>query len=116
MQRVAADGTKSLGLHVSKTDIIYARSLGQLLRDPRIVAAFYLAHPVNKLSSFAHKMSTGPAPETGYLSHWEYDEEPNMSINEVSPDVLLSANLSPPSEDLEVGPPQPRGPRDPITK
>ena len=108
---------KSFGLHVSKTHTIYARSLSDLLHDPRIAAAFHLVHPVNKLSSFVHpsKSSGGPAADSGYLSHWEYSDNLQTADEEggyASPDDLFAITGSPPSVAFESGPPRPRAARE----
>jgi hypothetical protein len=118
------DGHKSFGLHVSKSECIFAKSLGKLLGDPRITAAFYLSHPVNKVSSFLQTHSDRPV-ELGYASHWEYgDIEEEESHSDPSSgkgtpsDIadVSSGTMSPPSVDLEFGPPRPRTKRGPIPK
>lgn len=112
VQRVV-DGTRQFGLHISKTEILFAKSLALLMRDPRIVETFSLIHPVNKVSSFSQQHVTRSSENVGgYLSHFEY-EPSSDNDDELNPNVPVSMDLgtSPPSHvDLEHGPPRPRSP------
>lgn len=105
------DGVKQFGLHISKTDVIYGRSLSLLVRDPRIVASFYLAFPVNKVASFSQQHRSGDDTDMGgYSSCWEVfdsEEEKDDAMSQVgSPPIAFS--FSPPSEVDVVIPPFPR--------
>jgi hypothetical protein len=69
------DNVKHFGLSVTKTETVFQRTLGLLLRDPRITGAFFLVHPVNKVASFTKtERRKDSADKLGYLSAWECEE------------------------------------------
>ena len=114
VQRVV-DGNKQFGLAVSKTEVIYARTLGHLLREPRITAAFFLAHPVNKVASFSAKhvreTSIGGLDKMGYIGSWEAEDMLGMHTTPSSDDEMLASSPqhtsfvgSPPSDAVVVRP------------
>lgn len=81
-----------------------------LLRDPRIVAAFFLAHPVNKVASFSKpERRKDSLDKLGYLSAWESEEvcrelEEQASLR-ASPQNFVGS--PPSSNDLPVVKPRP---------
>ncbi len=116
---------KQFGLNVSKTDVIYAPTLGMLLRDPRITAAFFLVHPVNKVASFSKQHVDRSGENTdklGYVSAWEYDEAlaSRGDSDEDVPTATSPHNFvgSPPSVDVMLDMPivRPRPAREPVSK
>jgi hypothetical protein len=96
----SVDTVKQFGLNVSKTEVIFQRTLGLLLRDPRITASFFLAHPVSKVSSFSKQPSDrhkdNSLDKLGYMSAWDYQDVEELELAS-SPQNFVG---SPPSAEI----------------